>query len=119
REGYREFIIVGGDGTLNEVINGIFAQKDLDPIEITIGMIPVGTGNDWCRMFGIPFNYHEAVKTILKGKTFIQDVGKVYFLRQQQQYKRYFINIAGIGFDAVVAKKGNDLKEQGKSSIFL
>jgi diacylglycerol kinase family enzyme len=53
REGYRKFIIVGGDGTLNETINGIFAQKELEPTEITIGMIPVGTGNDWSRMFGI------------------------------------------------------------------
>jgi YegS/Rv2252/BmrU family lipid kinase len=119
REGYRKFIIVGGDGTLNETINGIFAQKELEPTEITIGMIPVGTGNDWSRMFGIPFDYYEAVQTIVKGNTFIQDVGRVCFLKQQRQLKRYFINIAGIGFDAVVTKRANNLKEKGKSSQIM
>ncbi len=119
REGYREIIIVGGDGTLNEVINGIFAQKELDPLEMTIGMIPVGTGNDWCRMFGIPLEYNKAITTLLKRNTFVQDVGKVYFRKKQHPCKRYFINIAGIGFDAVVAKRGNELKEQGKSSMLL
>ncbi|NLA50391.1 MAG: acylglycerol kinase family protein, partial [Bacteroidales bacterium] len=62
QKGFRHFISVGGDGTLNEVVNGVFAQNKIPAGEITIGMIPVGTGNDWGRMFGIPTIYEGAVK---------------------------------------------------------
>jgi len=119
REGYRKMIIVGGDGTLNETINGIFAQKEIQTTEITLGMIPVGTGNDWARMFRIPPDYHKAVLTIKKEKTFIQDAGKVIFMKKDRKLNRYFINIAGIGFDAMVTLRSNALKEKGKRSPFL
>jgi diacylglycerol kinase family enzyme len=62
--GYKKFISVGGDGTLNEVVNGVFAQEFCLPGEITLSMIPVGTGNDWGRMFGIPLVYEGAVQII-------------------------------------------------------
>lgn len=119
RKGFKKFIVVGGDGTLNEVINGIFSQKEVLTEEITVGLIPVGTGNDWARMFGIPFDYEEAVKTLIREKTFIQDVGRVLFTRNQQKVKRYFINIAGIGFDAMVTRKSNKLKDSGKKSKLM
>lgn len=119
RKGYRRIIVVGGDGTMNEVINGLFAQKDLITTDITLGMIPVGTGNDWARMFGISFHYEDAIKTLIKGKTFIQDAGRVIFNRSDRQVGRYFINIAGLGFDALVTRKSNNLKERGKSSKLL
>lgn len=119
REGYKNILVVGGDGTLNEVINGLFAQKDLITTDITLGMIPVGTGNDWARMFGISFEYEEAIKTLIKGKTFIQDAGRVIFTRKDQKIRRYFVNIAGIGFDALVTRKSNKLKEKGQSSKLL
>lgn len=51
--GYRKLIVAGGDGSLNEVVNGIFQQSICSPEEITVGMIPVGTGNDWIKTFGI------------------------------------------------------------------
>ncbi len=114
-EGFKKIIVVGGDGTLNEVINGLFAQKQFNTTDITLGMIPVGTGNDWSRMFGIPFGYNDAVKTIKKGHTFIQDAGRVVFTKQDRTQRRYFINIAGIGFDAIVTKRSNELKEKGKN----
>jgi YegS/Rv2252/BmrU family lipid kinase len=119
REGYTKIIVVGGDGTMNEVINGLFSQKALTTTDITLGMIPVGTGNDWARMFGISFQYEEAIKTLIKGKTFIQDAGRVLFNRSDRQVGRYFINIAGLGFDALVTRKSNNLKERGKSSKLL
>jgi len=52
--GYKRIISIGGDGTLNEIVNGIFTQDHRSPSEIILSMIPVGTGNDWGRMFGIP-----------------------------------------------------------------
>jgi len=118
-EGYRKIIVVGGDGTLNEVINGIFAQNLCSSNEITIGMIPVGTGNDWARMFDIPSDYRQAVEVIMEHRIFLQDAGKVSFNLRDRSFNRYFINIAGTGFDALVAKKTNILKEQGKSGAFL
>lgn len=118
-EGFRKIIVIGGDGTLNEVINGIFAQNVCPSKEITVGMIPVGTGNDWARMFCIPSDYRQAAEIIKEEKVFVQDAGKVYFKSNNKDFKRYFINIAGTGFDALVAKKTNELKEKGKSGIML
>jgi YegS/Rv2252/BmrU family lipid kinase len=118
-EGYRKVIVVGGDGTLNEVINGIFAQKACESESISVGMIPVGTGNDWARMFSIPSGYEEAIDTLLENNSIVMDAGRVNFSLKDQIYLRYFINIAGTGFDAIVARKTNQLKEKGKSGILL
>jgi len=114
REGYRNVAVVGGDGTMNEVVNGIFLQKHVEPSEITLGMIPVGTGNDWCRTFAIPFDYEKAIAILKKGKTFLQDVGQISYFKNQDPVQRYFINIAGMGYDALVAKKTNISKEKGR-----
>jgi YegS/Rv2252/BmrU family lipid kinase len=113
-EGYRNIVVVGGDGTMNEVVNGIFLQKHVSPAAITLGMIPVGTGNDWCRTFGIPFDYKDAIRILKNGKTFLQDVGQISYFKNQDPIRRYFINIAGMGYDALVAKKTNISKEKGR-----
>jgi diacylglycerol kinase (ATP) len=76
-------------------------------------MIPVGTGNDGCRMFNIPFDYLKAVQVLKQKKIFLQDAGKVTYYHKEQQVKRYFMNVAGMGYDALVAKKTNMLKEKG------
>lgn len=115
KAGFRKFIVVGGDGTLNEVVNGIFTQQHADPSSIMLGMIPVGTGNDWCRMFGIPSDYRKAIEMIVKSETYVQDVGILeYHVNGGKADRRYFVNIAGMGFDAMVLEKANKDKEQGK-----
>ncbi len=114
KKGFRKFIIVGGDGTLNEVLNGIFIQKEIPVIEFLVAVIPIGTGNDWCRMFNVPFNYFDAIKIIKEEKTFLQDIGLVHYYNSAKSSKRYFINVAGMGYDAVVASKTNKDKEMGK-----
>jgi YegS/Rv2252/BmrU family lipid kinase len=116
RNGFRRIISVGGDGTLNEVINGIFTQECCSTKEITVGMIPVGTGNDWGRMFGIPLVYEGAVDVIRENKVMLHDIGVVNYHDGSQQHIRYFINIAGLGFEALVVKKTNKQKEKGRSS---
>ena len=63
-KGYCKVIAVGGDGTNNEVVNGIFAQKRFPTEQITMGVIPIGTGNDWRRTFGFSIDYQENVKII-------------------------------------------------------
>ncbi|MRH44577.1 diacylglycerol kinase [Aquibacillus halophilus] len=84
----REFDVIvaaGGDGTINEVINGI-AEKDNRP---KLGIIPVGTTNDFARALAIPRNIQKAVDVILENKTKALDIGKVN--------DQYFMNIAGGG----------------------
>jgi len=112
-KGYTQIIAVGGDGTLNEVVNGIFQQQRLKPEDVTLGLITVGTGNDWGRMYEMPKSYKKQVKIIKKGHVLKQDVGKVKYLHDAEENSRFFVNIAGMGFDALVAKKTNILKEKG------
>ncbi|NQV03798.1 MAG: diacylglycerol kinase family lipid kinase [Bacteroidia bacterium] len=112
-EGYRSIVVVGGDGTMNEVLNGIFLQQACPVSEITMGMIPVGTGNDWCRMFSVPFDFEGAVQLLKVKRTFIQDVGKVSYHKKDKTLERHFMNVAGMGYDALVAKKTNLFKEKG------
>lgn len=115
--GYRNIIVVGGDGTLNEVVNGIFTQAHVPTDKVVLAMIPVGTGNDWCRMFNIPGDYKQAIKLITKRKIFIQDTGTIKYISSEGSEKtRYFINMAGMGFDALVAKKTNKQKDLGQSN---
>jgi YegS/Rv2252/BmrU family lipid kinase len=118
-QGFRYIIVVGGDGTMNEVVNGVFCQGACPTTDITLGMITVGTGNDWGRMFGIPSAYLEAIQTLKRNNTFIQDAGRVNYLNDRSKEKRYFVNIAGLGFDAEVVRKSNRLKERGKGGPLM
>ncbi len=119
RDKFQKIIAVGGDGTLNEVVNGIFKQKSFRTTEISLGIITVGTGNDWGKMFGIPSDYKEAIKVLTGNRTFIQDAGQVRFCNADEPGNRYFVNIAGMGFDAEVVRKTNISKEKGKSGALI
>lgn len=114
KEGYRNFIAVGGDGTMNEVVNGVFTQKYSPTTDITLSMITVGTGNDWGKMFSIPSDYESAVKIIAAGKSRLQDTGIVTYYHGINKESRHFINIAGLGFDAVVVRRTNIQKDKGR-----
>lgn len=114
-EGYRKFIVVGGDGTLNEVANGILSQKLIPSTEILLAQLPLGTGNDWRRTYGIPDKLEDCVKIIKEGKTKIQDAGFITYSHQGQKKEQYFINVAGCGFDAHVTADANKKKLAGKS----
>ena len=103
--GYRNIIVVGGDGTLHEVVNGLFIQQRVDPSEVTIAVISAGTGNDWIRMFGIPTRYSEAIRAIKEGHTFLQDVAEVDYEESKYRQTRHMANVAGLGFDAAVIKR--------------
>ena len=119
QEGYRRIIVVGGDGTLNEVVNGIFKQETTFPDNITLGMISVGTGNDWGRTFNIPLDYEKAIQVIQKEDTMLQDAGLVNYYVSGCERTRYFINMAGLGFDGLVAEKTNSDKQKGRSNPLL
>jgi YegS/Rv2252/BmrU family lipid kinase len=116
QNGATNFIIAGGDGSLNEAINGIFKTKIEHDEKIKIGVIPVGTGNDWIKTFGIPDNYQKAVEIITTGSTVIQAVGEIVNHNRPDE-KRYFVNVVGFGFDAMVAGRANMLKNKGISGL--
>ncbi len=85
RRGFDIVIAAGGDGTLNEVINGL-AEQEYRP---KLGILPLGTTNDFARALGIPKNWEYAVDLITQQHARLIDVGKMN--------QRYFINIAGGG----------------------
>ncbi len=118
-DGYRKIVAIGGDGTINEIVNGIFIQKKVPTTDITLAVVAVGTGNDWIRMFGIPKTYPEAVKAIVLSNTVLQDVGLVSYQETMVTHKRYMANVAGLGFDAMVNRKFNKLKEEGRKGKWL
>lgn len=117
--GARQIIVVGGDGTLNEVVNGIFHQNICRSEEIALAMIPVGTGNDWIKTFGIPNNYLGAINKICEGETLFQDIGKLTFSEKGKEQVRYFSNMAGFGFDALATFKANQMKEKGRTGFLV
>ena len=112
-QGYRRIIVIGGDGTLNEVVNRLFIQKAVEPREMLLAVIAVGTGNDWVRTFGIPQHYSEAIRAIREGRSFLQDVGTVTYTESHYTQTRYMANVAGLGFDAHVISTFNHLKIKG------
>lgn len=98
RRKYDIIIAGGGDGTVNEVINGIVRHRiPLKKYRVMMGIIPFGTENVLAREFSIPSDPIEACKVILKGKSQLIDLGKAK--------RRYFVLMCGIGFDAQVASK--------------
>jgi YegS/Rv2252/BmrU family lipid kinase len=114
-DGCRNIITIGGDGTLNEVVNGIFTTDGSRSTDFTLALIPVGTGNDWGRMFGIPLDYEKAVRIIKNDKQMLHDIGILTYFEGAEKKKRYFINIAGLGFESVVVKRTNYQKDRGRS----
>ncbi len=103
--GYNVVIAVGGDGTINEVVNGIAGS------ETALGVIPAGTANVYAADVGIPIwsplrpmAVREAAKIINTGKRLSIDLGRVKFSNGRQ---RYFFMWCGIGLDAAVTKEVN------------
>lgn len=121
QKGYRKIIVIGGDGTLHEVVNGLFIQKDVPSTDVTLAVISIGTGNDWIRMFGIPRHYSEAIRAIREGHTFLQDVGEITYEESKYAQTRYIANVAGGGLDAHTIKLFNHQKAKGRKgkSLYL
>lgn len=100
RNGCRKIIAVGGDGTGNEVANGILQQKIISSTEITFALLPVGTGNDWIKTHKIPKHLKTWIEMLKSEKTTFQDAGYVSCFFQEKKIGRYFINVAGMAYDA-------------------
>lgn len=118
-KGFRKIIVVGGDGTLHEVVNGLFIQQAVPATEVLLGAISVGTGNDWSRTYGYPHDYVEIVNAISAGHHFLQDVGLVCYKESGYGQSRYIVNVAGFGFDSFVIEQYDRLKESGRTGKLL
>lgn len=106
------FLILGGDGSVSEVINGIFLAEPEDTSKIKIAILPRGTGNDWGRFWHLRKNDKESMKVFFKGKTKFIDIGKIEYLdKNQEDNIHYFINSVGFGLDAEVADLTHRLKK--------
>ena len=95
---------VGGDGTINDVVNGLVGA---DTAELAI--IPRGTGGDLVRTFGIPSKLDDAVRVALEGATRTIDLGRAsYRAWSGETEESYFANIASAGMSGAVAKRTNE-----------
>jgi diacylglycerol kinase (ATP) len=106
-DGCQFLVAVGGDGTVNEVANGILSTKDLSGA--SIGIISTGTGGDFIRSAGIDRDYIKACSSLTSTRRRLIDVGVVEYKEGGQTRKRFFVNSAGVGFDAAVAEVSNRL----------
>jgi diacylglycerol kinase (ATP) len=98
--GYEAVIAAGGDGTSNEVLNGLMQAWNAGYRDTKMGIIGIGRGNDFAFGFGIPHGLQEGFSIILEGKHRPMDVG--FIVGGDYPQGRYFGNGVGIGFDAVV-----------------
>jgi diacylglycerol kinase (ATP) len=96
RKGHDMIVAAGGDGTLNEVINGIGEKLG----EARVGLIPLGTGNDFARTIGMPTDLDAAIDVIRTGKTRAVDL-----VRVTSDEVRYFVNVSAGGFSGLVDEK--------------
>jgi len=116
---FNNFLVVGGDGTISEVINGIFDTETTLVQPLKIAQIPRGTGNDWARFWGLTRDYKHSIKIFLEGKSRSIDIGRADFMLEGEQQSRFFINSIGFGLDAAVAHNTNRLKRFVGSHAFL
>jgi diacylglycerol kinase (ATP) len=107
--GYTQFIVIGGDGTLNEVINGIFSSDCASPEKIVIAAIPSGTGNDWIRQWNIT-GKTNLTDYFQSGKRMPVDVGSITEKAATEKKEHYFLNAVGFGFDGDVVYRTDLLR---------
>ncbi len=100
-------LAAGGDGTLHQVVNGILAGRE-DRMDLPIvGLIPIGTGNDFARSLGLTSDIQSMINSISKRQTRSVNVGKIHFTnsKSNQVQTRYFINVADVGMGPDVVKR--------------
>lgn len=110
-------VAVGGDGTLNEAVNGLMrAGRSTE-----LATIPLGTGMDFVRTYKISARFEDAVATARDGKTRVIDVGRVtYRTWDGTEAERYVANVGSVGMSAAVAQRANGMSKTfgGKATFF-
>ena len=117
RDGAEVVVAVGGDGTLNEVVNGLMHSG----AAAELATIPLGTGMDFVRTYSIPNRFEDAVRTALSDTTRTIDVGRVsYRTWSGQGAERFVANVGSVGMSAAVAQRANGMSKAlgGKTTFF-
>ncbi|HYG62222.1 MAG TPA: diacylglycerol kinase family protein, partial [Thermoanaerobaculia bacterium] len=104
RDGVERVVAAGGDGTLNEVVNGLAEGFG----RVRLGLLPLGTGNDFARSINVPADLEGALAVLEEGRAKPLDVAVVTFAGRT----RYFINMAAGGFGGEVSEKAAEAKER-------
>jgi diacylglycerol kinase (ATP) len=113
-EGAKLLVVVGGDGSVNEVVNGIAGRDDVE-----IALIPRGTGWDFARTYGIPHKLDRALDVALTGRPRTIDLGRAtYQAWDGSEARLWFANVASAGMSGAIAQRANDTSKAlgGKAS---
>ena len=116
--GVQLVVAAGGDGTVNEVANGILlAAEGQDGVApATLGVLPMGSGNDFAWGLGIRDGVEDAVDRLKRGHTRVIDVARAEF---DNAPDRYFVNMLGCGFDARVNIEAHKIKRLRGFAIYM
>lgn len=107
-EGAEQLVCVGGDGTLNEVVNGFMESDDAVRSAVRLGFIPDGTGCDIVKTLPIPEDIEQAIDVIAAGHIRVIDVGRLFFKEHRgSDVCRYFHNVTSFGLGGEVAQRVN------------
>lgn len=118
-KGGRYILGIGGDGTNHEITNGILGQNFVPSSEIYYALLPVGTGNDWARQYGISAVPRQRLERLLSLQTVMQDAGLVEYFAEGETRKRYFVNVAGMAYDGFIGKKLTQKPAQNRLHYLL
>jgi len=117
-KGYQQVVSVGGDGTINEVVNGLYAAGSIG--EVMLGIISTGTGGDYIRTIGLPRSYPEMCRCLVNSRRLTVDLGIVEYMNGSDTVQRLFVNFAGLGFDAeIVRRTTQQFKSLGSTASYL
>jgi YegS/Rv2252/BmrU family lipid kinase len=122
QDGYRQIVVVGGDGTINEVVNGFFQVPGGPPADASLSLVPRGTGGDFRRTFDLDGGLREACRRLQKEAVSPLDVGRVRFTATDgSQAERYFVNVASFGVSGRVDRAVNETSKAlgGRFSFFV
>jgi diacylglycerol kinase (ATP) len=114
-QGRPSIVAVGGDGTVNEVLNGLMRAEN-PPDGTALGVLPIGTGNDFAFGAGVPFQLEAACAVIARRQSRVLDVGRV---TADNERPLFFGNGVGIGFDAIVNIESRKLKRLRGFLLYL
>ncbi|MDL2213668.1 lipid kinase [Bacteroides sp. OttesenSCG-928-D19] len=102
--GYRIIVVVGGDGALNDAINGIMHSDAENKSDIAIGIIPNGIGNDFAKYWDLDLEYKKAIDWIINNRRKKIDVGFCRYYDGSKHQRRFFLNAVNIGLGARIVK---------------
>ena len=120
KEGTELVVGVGGDGTMNEIANGFYENREIINPETALGIVPSGTGCDFTRSLNIPLGLKNALKVITQAPSALIDIGRVKFKANSgEEQERFFLNVADFGIGGEVVKKVNENRMERKASSYL